>query len=154
MNKFDQLLAANKFVFVVFAIIALPFVLIWSLIYGFIVGLIGGAVDCVENTRSVVKRVRWEALKYSKWSGLEYQKSLGNIPASASEKEFLEKALQEGRVKSPGISGQVFSQYVLGVCFFPFLLIWGAVTGPIRAFLLFLDWCGKIWAGRPVKRGK
>lgn len=148
MSKFNQFLSANKFILIILVIVALPFVLIWSLIYGFIIGLIGGAVDCFENTRDVAKRVRWESLKYSKWSGMEYQKSQGNIPASVSEKEYIEKALREGRLKAPGATGQVIPQYILGICSFPFLLIWGAVTGPVRAFLLFIDWCDKVWKGK------
>ncbi|MFH1762481.1 MAG: hypothetical protein ABIA63_15385, partial [bacterium] len=146
-------LARNKPVLVVFIILASPFALAWAFIYGLIIGIIGPTVDIYEiiknrtynDVRTVLKYPRWRAKVHKILSLKSAQDEKGRIPEE--ERKRIEKS------KPPGVFGYIFQNtFVFGIVYYPFLLIWGIITGPIRAFLECYKWCYTIWAGHSIYR--
>lgn len=145
----------NKPAFIIFIILSFPFALAWSLIYGLIIGIIGSTVDVYETIRDKVYQDIRGALKYPGWRTEVYERlhlkaaedSRGRIPEEAR------RAVEKGKIKPPSIIGSIILHTCVFILYYPFLLIWGIATGPIRAFFEYYKWGYKTWTGHSIYRG-
>lgn len=146
MNKFEQLLSANKTLLIILTIAASPLILSWCLLYGVIVGLIGITVDRFEYVAGVLRGDAISIIKYPKWSAQKHQEAQMRSLDNPDERNKIEWAMKTGRVKSPRLSGEMLADILIfGFLYYPFLLIWGAVTGPVRSLIEFWKWYMKLW---------
>lgn len=138
MNKFDQFLSANKALFIILSILALPFILVWSLIYGVVIGLVGMTVNTYETARTAIRQESIIMLKYPIWRQKEYDISQG---------KDLKNPYKE-TMRAPGRMASIILQFFVSVMLYPFLLVWGVIIGPVRAFIEVINWWLKIWANK------
>ncbi|KAF0133869.1 MAG: hypothetical protein FD145_1079 [Candidatus Saganbacteria bacterium] len=140
-----------KFGFIIFAVAILPIVLAWCLFYGVIIGIVGITVDRYEYVRKIIKQDVICRIKYPSWQKEKWEASLLGNTNNAKERNELETAIKEGRRKPPGMLGDIIINILLfSIIFYPFLLIWGIVTGPIRAGIEYYKWCYKTINGYSI----
>ncbi|MDI6731474.1 MAG: hypothetical protein QME05_02695 [Candidatus Margulisbacteria bacterium] len=154
MSTIDNFLSTHKVIFIVFAILILPFVLVWSLVYGVIVGIIGITVDRFESVRKYIRQDAIELLKYPKWKEECWKAACLRGIDMAEQRKEVERAFAEKRKKAPGMIGRIIQDILIfGIMLYPLLLIWGILIGPIRAFLECYKWCYKTWYGYSIYKG-
>ncbi|MBU0573486.1 MAG: hypothetical protein KKH83_03300 [Candidatus Margulisbacteria bacterium] len=145
----------RKTFLVIFYLISLPIVLPWCLVYGVIIGIIGITVDRYEFVRTAIRRDARATLKYRKWQAEKHKEASLRCIDDKTKRMEAETAYKEGRKKTPGVIGYTITNIIVfGIIFYPPLLIWGAVTGPVRAFIEFNKWIYKLWTGHSIYRGE
>lgn len=155
MSSVDNFFSTNKVIFIVFAILILPLVLVWSLVYGVIIGVIGITVDRYEYIRDVImRRTAIEYLKYREWRVKNWQEAYLKGVDRIEEIKADERAFAVGEKKVPSMGWMMWQEVlVFGIIFYPFMLVWGVITGPIRAFIEYYKWCYKTWYGYSIYKG-
>ena len=154
MNSLEQFFHSHKALFVIFTIIALPLVLLWSLLYGVVVGIIGITIDRWEVIQRILCRNALETLKYPIWNAKKAQEGYLRTLSSVDDMFVAQQEFQVGRKKVAGpISETFWDLLIFGVALYPFLLVWGIATGPVRAFLDIFKWWYEVWFGYSVYRG-
>ena len=145
MNRIEEFFLAHKIVFVLLTILTLPILLIWFLIYGIIIGIVGITIDHYENIRYAIKRDVIELLKYPKWREKHHRlKYLSGID-NKKERERAEMDFMEGRLKVGGMGGATIGMIIYGIFTYPLMLIWGIIAGPVMALEEAIKWWGRIW---------
>ncbi|OGC03927.1 hypothetical protein A2276_04845 [candidate division WOR-1 bacterium RIFOXYA12_FULL_43_27] len=136
----------KKLLIALFIVLTFPLVLIWALVYGIIIGIIGITVDRIETVIDLLKRDRIELLKYPKWrADLEKHIELNNAEDDETRRRITEKSAREKEWTPLRILGSFLLHILIfGICFYPPLLIWGILTGPIRALIEWWRWCCNI----------
>ena len=148
MDTIEKFFRAHKIIFLCFAVLISPLALVWAVIYGLIIGIIGPTVDVYEIIRNKIYGDVRGVLKYPKWKAEDYKRKV----MAAENKNFeeiqaVEREFEEGRRKPLGIVGYIIRDIFVFILYYPFLLLWGIMTGPIRAFLEYLKWCYRVWTG-------
>jgi hypothetical protein len=154
MTSIENYFSTHKLIFILFSVITLPIVLLWSLIYGVVIGIIGITVDRYETLKKIVRRQAIESLKYPRWNAKKYREIyLGAIDDPRMRVEAAE-AFKRNKVRPPATVWQIITDvFIFGLVFYPFLLVWGILTGPVRAFLEYWKWCYKVWFGYSIYEG-
>ena len=146
MAQFEKFLSSNKPVFAVLYLAALPFALIWSIIYGIIIGIAGTTVERLEAVRRVNQSDRIESLKYPKWKSRKYQQLRLDRIEDKNQRAEAEMQYASGKLSTPTLFGYYLQNIILyGIIFYPAFLLYGIIVGPFRAFFAWQNKCGKIW---------
>ncbi|KAF0133714.1 MAG: hypothetical protein FD145_1173 [Candidatus Saganbacteria bacterium] len=149
MANIETFFRSHKIIFLFYAVVASPFMLVWAVVYGLIIGVIGPTVDIFEIIRNRTYQDVRTVLKYPGWKAEFYKisslKAMDNMPEKMRENR---KAFEEGRKKAPEPIGYLLRNIAAFSIYYPAFLIWGIITGPIRAFAEYLKWCYKVWTGQ------
>ena len=101
MASIEKYFSTHKLIFIIFSVLTLPIVLLWSLIYGVIIGIIGITVDRYETLRKIIRREAIESVKYPRWNAKKYREIyLGaiNDPRMRAEAE---EAFKRKKISPP-----------------------------------------------------
>lgn len=148
MKVVEEFFRAHKIIFLLFAVIVSPFALVWSIVYGLIIGIIGPTVDIFEIIRNRTYQDVRMALKYPGWKATFYKTTcLKAMDDNHQRMQEIRKAFEEGRAKAPGPVGYLIRNTLAFMLYYPVFLIWGVATGPLRAFAEYLKWGYKVWTG-------
>lgn len=145
MNQIENFLSSNRAIFIILTIFLLPLAFLWSLVYGVIIGIIGSTVDCYEKIRNTIRRDVMEYLKYRKWRDEKFRENYLSQIRDERERFAAEQAIEKGKKKSYHVFVSVPALVLLGIGLYPFLLVWGIATGPIRAFFECIKGWSKVW---------
>jgi len=132
------MLAGNSFssaslAFKIFAILAFPLIIVWSLVSGIIIGIIGSTVNFFQVQRREIKEEIIAITKYPGWREDEFKNQSLYFAEKDTEKARLQYEFREGK-KAPRMVKFIFIQMILGsIIFYPYLLFRGILLGPVFA---------------------
>lgn len=118
----------------IIAAITFPFIIVWSLVCGVIIGIIGSTVNFFQVQRREIREEIVAITKYPGWREDQFKNQSLYFAEKGEQRARLESEFQEGK-KAPRMIRFILIQIVLGsIIFYPYLLIRGIVMGPFLAY--------------------
>ena len=130
----DTSFSSASFTYKILAVIAFPFIIVWSLVCGVIIGIIGSTVNFFQVQRREIREEIVAITKYPGWREDQFKNQSLYFAEKDGEKARLQYEFMEGK-KAPRMIRFILIQIVLGsIIFYPYLLIRGIVMGPFLAY--------------------